>query len=458
MIKYVIFFTGLFLLVPAGTLMATYSRRIREVVFGLLVFTTAFTDWVDINFVERWWYAGSTRGIEVSITDLLTLILLLSTLFTMRRENARLFWPASFGLMLLYFGYGCLSVMASDPKLFGLFELTKLFRGLVVFLAVVWYVRTERDAYVLIFGLSATLIVNGLFAVWQRYSGHVYRVNGTFPHENILGDYCILVGMVVLAVSLHATINPSIRIICAVAWVSAAVATILTIGRMPSALFLVSSVGVLITAHGFKIDLRRILLFLTLGVVMFGIFYRGFDRLEQRQIAVSSRNDYVGQGLRSAHLTIGRDMAQDHWFGVGLNNWGWYFHEYAYEFGSAFRESSPYESTADPGDGHATQGHMLYALVLGELGYPGLLIFIALICQCLYLSTYSHFDKEANLMSRVSAGCFFGFLAEFVANGTEISFRNQQIFIIFNILIGFVVAARHLRFLDANHGKITHIR
>ena len=122
---------------------------------------TIFTNWCDITFIERWWYAGSTRGVEIAITDLLALVLFFSAFLTMHRKGARLFWPASLWLMLVYLGYGCLSVALSDPKLFGFFELTKLMRGLVIFLAISWYVRTNRDARILAIALSAALICEG---------------------------------------------------------------------------------------------------------------------------------------------------------------------------------------------------------------------------------------------------------------------------------------------------------
>ncbi len=444
--KYIVFLIGLTLLVPLGSLAAAYSRRIREIVFGCLVFATAFADWYDINFVDRWWYAGSTRGIEVSSVDLLTLILLLSSLATMRREGGRPFWPAGLGPMLAYFGFGCVSVLLSDPRLFGLFELTKLVRGMIVFLTVAWYVRTNRDAYVLVIALGGALFVNGMLAVWQRYSGTMYRVQGTFPHENILGDYCVLVGPIVLAVSLSA-LSPSIRAYCAAATLSAAVATVLTISRMPSALFLASAVLVLATAYGFRITPRRIALVLLLGVMLIGIFYRGLDGLSERQQASMDADDSLGDG-RSGHYAIGWKMALDHPLGVGLNNWGWYFHEYARWAG--VEDVGPYASTAAPGDGHATQGHTLYGMTLGELGWPGLAILIVFFARCLHIGAGFFFVREWDIWSRIGVGCFFGFLAEFLANGTEITFRNQQIFIIFNVLLGFLVAARRMSATRAN--------
>ena len=438
--KYVIFLIGIIFLVPLGSIAAVYSRRIREFVFGCLVFATAFSNWYDINFVDRWWYAGSTRGIEISIVDLLTLILLLSSLATMRREGGRPFWPAGLGPMLAYFAVGCLSVLIFEPRLFGLFELTKLIRGVIVFLTVAWYVRTDRDAYALVIALGGALLCNGAYAVWQRYSGTMYRVQGTFPHENILGDYCVLAGPIVLAVGLSA-LHPVIRAYCIAASVSAAVATVLTISRMPSALFLASSVFVLGTAYGFRPNVRKVAMVLVLAILLLGIFYRGFDGLSERQQASAEAADSGGEG-RSGHYRVGWKMALDHPFGVGLNNWGWYFHEYSRWAGAD--NARRYESTSAPGDGQATQGHTLYGLTLGELGWLGLFVLLLYFARCLHISGRFFFMRNRDIWSRIGVGCFVGFLAEFIANGTEITFRNQQIFIIFNILLGFLVAAQRM--------------
>ena len=325
--KYVIFFSGLLLVVPAVSILAAYSRRIRELVFGLLVFSTAFTNWYDINFVQRWWYAGSTRGIEVSFVDFLALILLLSTLATMRREGARLFWPASLGLMLVYFGYGCLSVATSEPKLFGFFELTKLTRGLLVFLAVVWHVRTKRDAFILIFALGAVLTFEGGLAVWQRYIGGVFRVQGTFSHPNALGAYCVLTAPVLLSAALF-PLRPAKRIFFAAAWSSAAVATILSIARMPAAVFLAGSAGVVVTSLGLRLDPRRLTIALGLCILASALFYRGADKfLARQEEATRAPEDSSGDVLRLRHYAMGFEMAKNHPFGVGLNNWGWYANE-----------------------------------------------------------------------------------------------------------------------------------
>src|SRR5712671_1173301 len=92
---------------------------------------------------SREFYRGTTRGFEFSLVDILS-ISLLASLLLVPRGRSRGYWPASLGLMLLFFCYACFNVGIADPKLFGLFELSKMLRGLTIFLAVAFYVRGER--------------------------------------------------------------------------------------------------------------------------------------------------------------------------------------------------------------------------------------------------------------------------------------------------------------------------
>jgi len=54
-------------------------------------------DWLDINFLSRELYRGSTRGIEITYVDLLVLSLLLAIFISARRENFRFYWPEGLG-------------------------------------------------------------------------------------------------------------------------------------------------------------------------------------------------------------------------------------------------------------------------------------------------------------------------------------------------------------------------
>ena len=128
-----------------GTLLTTVWKRSRDFFFFGMILLAPMTEDFDVNFVSRDFYRGTTRGIDFSLVDILSISLLLSALLIPRKGQSRGFWPASFGFLLLYFAYACFNVAISDPRLFGIFELSKMIRGIIIFLAVAFYVRSERE-------------------------------------------------------------------------------------------------------------------------------------------------------------------------------------------------------------------------------------------------------------------------------------------------------------------------
>ena len=141
----------------AGIAATCLSRRLRDLFFFLLVVLTPMTQGLDVNFLSREWYRGTTRGFEFSLMDILSLSILFSSLLRPHRGQSRWYWPASLGWMLLFFFYACFSVAISDPKLFGLFELTKMLRGIIVFLAAALFIRTNRELGLLAVALGCAL-------------------------------------------------------------------------------------------------------------------------------------------------------------------------------------------------------------------------------------------------------------------------------------------------------------
>ena len=50
-----------------GILLTSLSYRIRDIFFFLMVTLSAVTEFIDVNFVSREWYRGTTCGYEVSL-------------------------------------------------------------------------------------------------------------------------------------------------------------------------------------------------------------------------------------------------------------------------------------------------------------------------------------------------------------------------------------------------------
>jgi len=435
--KYIVFMGGLFVLVPVGIFVTSYSRRMREIVFVSLIVCTSFIDRIDINFLDRWWYRGTTRGIEISFVDFFVLMLICSTVASTYRERSRLYWPASLGLMLLFLAYCSFGVAISEARLFGMFELSKMLRGLLAFLAVAFYVRSERDLYVFILAFSAVLVCQGCLALMQRYFMGMMRVRGSFIHPSALSNYCCLLAPLLLSVSLG-RIRPIIQWFCALAWALACVATILSITRMAIVAFMIASGGVLCSALGTHLNTRKMALVLVCGVVGAGLVIRGYDKMVARHIAMTAAEEAGDASAgRKVYYLEALDMPRGKPLGVGLNNWSWWL---------SAEKGHPYDSTEERGYGQReVMAHSAFALTMGELGWPGFFIFLALWLQWLLLSGRFLFVRTLDLTSSSLRGCFFAIVAAFLSALTEHNFRGQLFFIVFNIMLGFMVSVRRIR-------------
>src|SRR2546421_412946 len=102
------------LAIIGGTVTLSLSQRFRDLAFFIMVSCAVISDRLDINFLSRQWYRGTTRGIEFSFIDVLAISLVLSIVirdfFLPRPPKKAFFWPASLAFMLLFLGYECFSV------------------------------------------------------------------------------------------------------------------------------------------------------------------------------------------------------------------------------------------------------------------------------------------------------------------------------------------------------------
>jgi len=452
-VKDLIFLVGFLASVPIGTLLASLSRRLRDLVFLVLLAGTTKPGLLDINFFSREWYRGTTRGIEVSYLDLLVLILLFSTLLDGQRRPHRFFWPASLGLMLLYFLYSGLSLLGADPQLFGLFEWTKILRGILVFITVAYYVQGERELKLLLFAFCAAMGYEALVSLQQRYLLHGYRIAGSFDHANTLSMYCCILMPLFVAAALS-NLSLSLRALFGACALMATACTILSISRMGFATLMLVAVLTFMACFEFRFNQTNMIMLVVVSVAIAGMTYKAWDSLSSRYSERSLEEEYgedsEGRGI---YLRLAGLISRDHFFGVGLNNWSyWVTQEYAAEIGLVYR---PYIGTDDVPDqtipeGSRTNGaqaapaHNLFVLTLGELGWPGLIIFSCLWLRWLWMGAVFLVKRKTALVSRFCTGAFFAILAGVLQSMTEWAYRQTALFFLLNIIAG-ALAAMYVR-------------
>lgn len=429
-----------------GMILASLSKRIRDFFFVLLVFLAPVIERVDVNFVSREWYRGTSRGFEVSVLDILSFSLLASSLLAPRRGESRGYWPASLGLLVLFFFYCCFNVAISDPRLYGYFELFKLVRGMVLFLAVAFYLRSERELQLLIFALCACVCYQGLLAFKQRYWDGVHRVFGTVDDSNSLSVFfCTTAPLFVAAI--NSRIPRALKVICAGTLMLAAVAEILTISRAGVIIIAAVLLGVTVATISFRVTARKIVIGLFIILAVAGVTAKSWNTLKTRFAESNLKQEYENKRNlgRGYYIRIAEAMVNDQWLGVGLNNWSyWASNKYGPRLGYRFvpypgtdKEPSyvvPPDSNVDMAQ--AAPAHSLGALTLGELGFPGFALMTLIWLRWFQMAGSFLWKRTPDPMRRFGVGIFFSLCGIFLQSLTEWVFRHSPIYYVTHILLG----------------------
>jgi len=445
--------------VPAAilgaSLMACVSRRVRDVFLVLLVFLSPMIERVDVNFVSREWYRGTSRGFEFSILDILSISLLVSAVLFPRRGESRGFWPASLALMVLFFLYACANVAACEPKLFGLFELFKMVRGIILVLAVAFYVRGERELRLLIFALAVLVCFEGLLALKQRYLDGINRVPGTIDDSNSLSVFFCMTAPVLVA-AVNSRVPALLKVLCAAGIALACVGEILTISRAGVVILASMLAGAAVCTASYRVTPRKIAICCVVALAAAGVIGKSWKTLGERFQQSTLDQEYgnhhnLGRGY---YLRVASAIVDDHWFGIGLNNWSYRVsNEYGPKLGYRF---VPYRGTdKEPSDvipsgsnvdeAQAAPAHCLAALTAGELGIAGLLLLALLWLHWFQMAASFLWNRTPNPLRRLGVGILFGFGGIFLQSLTEWVFRQSPIYYVFHVLLGTLASLYYLK-------------
>jgi hypothetical protein len=446
--------------VPAAifgaAVLACLSKRIRDFYFVLLIVLLPRIEHLDVNFVSREWYRGTSRGFEVSLLDPLIIGLLVGSLVAPRRGEARAYWPASFGLVLFFFLYACFNVAIADPQLFGFFELWKWLRCVLLILAVALYLRGERQVRLLILALALLIYDQGFLAIRQRYMEGLHRVPGAFVSSNSLSVLLCLVTPMMVAAA-NSRIPTALKLLCAGAIPLACVAEVLTISRAGSIILPLMLLGATLATMSYRITTRKIVIGLLVVAGAAGITAKGWHSLTSRFEESSLKDEYgntrnLGRGY---YLRVARLIAVNEFFGVGLNNWSyWVSGKYSHMLGYGF---VPYKGTDKmpsqiipphaivDDEAQAAPAHNLSALTLGELGIPGLAIFLALWLRWFQMGASFFRPRVSDPMRRMAVGIFFSLGGGFLHAWTEWALRQYAMYFMVHVLAGALAGLCYLR-------------
>ena len=446
----------LFLAIPTGILAAAFSQRARDAAFFMMVAGTVITDRLDVNLFSHYWYRGTSRGLEFSFVDLLAISVFAGSFLMPRPGKSRFYWPASFGLMLVFFLYAGCSVMLSEPKVYGVFELSKMVRGFFFFLAAALYVRSPREVGILVLALCCAACFEGVLALKQRLIRGMDRVAGSLDHENSLSMYMCLVAPIFVAAA-TSSLPKLLRVFSIVAIGAAALCSVLTISRAGVPIFALVMLGTTAFCVSWRVTPKKLFATALVVLCVAGLSFKTWDSLKGRYAEATFKDEYLDdqQEGRGYYLRLAKVIAEDKFFGVGLNNWSfWVSKKYGAMVGRPYDDYGDLHSKK-PDDQTienlvwAAPAHNLAALTVGELGVPGLILFALLWVRWFQMGLRFLFKRTPDAMHRLGVGLFFCLCGIFLHSLTEWTFRQTHIFLTFNILAGTLAslcyAKRHAR-------------
>lgn len=418
------------------------SKRFRDIAFFLIVILTAVTERVDINFLSHYWYRGTTRGIEISLVDVLACSLLVSTLISKKKDNSVVYWPGSLAGMLLLLLYCSISVLTATPKIYGVFELSKLVRGIIIFLAAAFYLQNEKDYRKLATSASLVLIIEALFACKQRLLGGMYRVTGTLDHANSLSMYICMMTPFVIAT--EALLKSRIeRLIRSLGILSGLICIFLTISRAGLPIFAMVCLASWIFTASKKITIPRLISGALAFVFVCIMLVKSWDSIRSRYGEATLGEEYGEENIegRGFYLRLSKSIIQEHPLGIGLNNWSyWVSKKYGNQLGGNFEDYDDLGQEPDKDElnsfRYAAPAHNLAALMLGEIGIPGFLVFGCLWLRWLSMPVKFFFKWRTHHFRYLALGIFFGFIGVALQSLTEWVFRQTTIFLMFHIFVG----------------------
>jgi hypothetical protein len=437
--------------IPALAALFCFWRPSRKIGFFALVFFSVYNNHLSLNLVSREWYRGSSRGFEISCLDILAAGLLCAMFLRPARGSRKWYWPAGFLPMALYFFVCVCSALFSNPKLFAMFEVLKVFRGTLIFVTAAMFIQSERELRVLVWAVACIVCWEGFLALKMRYLGHDYRVQATFDHPNSLSMFMVLSAPILYA-SAVSNWSAMLRLASFIGVGLACAAVILTVSR--SGVFTIGTVIMLtvIACFSFRLNPQNIFITITvLAALAFGVAF-SWKTLSQR--FTSMEDEYTDKGgamNRGSYLKLAGLIRHDHFFGIGLNNWSYAVSEtygpmiglpYKAYYGTDEEPDQTVDSDmVDPtgtslDDAQAPPAHNLGALTLGEIGVPGLVVFGFVWLRWLQMGAVFLLRRPPDPLRRIGLGIFFGTMAVAFQSWTEWEYRQTPIMFYFHLMLG----------------------
>ncbi len=428
LLKTLIFLIVFLGVIPSGAIIAKSNPLIRMICFCLMVYFTSWSWLIHIAPIPDW--TGTARGIALSMSDILSMIVLFSMMLD--RNCKVTFKPPGTFFYMLYFLFAVISVHNAVHVLQWGFEIAKMIWMYFFFVSAYNYLKNTRDLWVLVYTVCATLGILFGYGVLQKYFLGIYQVMSTLPHQNSLSLYVSLFGALLLGVLLNEKTSSfqTALLCCGLLWSTLLIFFTFSRGGLLAYFWGLAVVGSLSVVMS-RMTTKKIVLAVAGILVVTGMASYALPRIINR-----FRNAPVASKVTRVNLNrASTRIANDFIFGIGANNYCEYsgpFREYAreqWENTKIWEDSSPYGGIVES----------VYLLVAAEFGWGGLAALLMWFLFYLYLGFRLCFYLRGKICVGIAIGCTGGMIANYTQSLIEWSLKQYANF--YELMLIFAVVA-----------------
>jgi O-antigen ligase len=420
-LKQLIFVAMTLAAIPTAAWFGVRYEWAEKLLVAATFFSTCYL--IDINFVSMEMYRGDARGFEFGTTDWMVIALAIVMLVSprWRKRRPKLLPPNGVPMMAYLLLAFCTLFVAAVP-LYAAFGLAKIVRAMLVYWVAFNYLRSVRDLRFLILILAAIVSFEFLLVLLQR-AGGTYRAFGSMPHSNTLALYINVINMIFLSFVLNDRAAGWRR---AVYWAALVMGSLIVLATFSRGALVVMVLGyglvVALSMRG-RFRLPKLRTVALMGVLALALIVKVAPSVIQRfEMAPVNAKLSRLQANEAA-----RAMANSGWLGIGLNNYSYQINETAFAY--------YIESDIDRGI-----VHNIYLLHAAEMGWPGLMLFLLMIGNFLWMAVRLVLRRSDDVVRWLAVGLLAGMLTLWLQSLLEWAFRQTYLTIQFFMLAGFLAA------------------
>lgn len=430
-LKYYVFFAVLLIGVPTSYYLSLKFAFVEKTVFFLMVFFTVQMQ--DINFVSRETFRLTSKGFEVGMVDIATIVILLIVLN--RKKQFPIHLPPGSYIYFVYFALSVLSIINSNVVIFSFFELWKMIRMFVYFFVIYNYINNYKQFNDLMRGIAIIIIYIFYQVMQQKYLQGKFQTAGPFPHQNSLVMYSIILGSLVFAYLLN---KKNVKFVKFLVWLILlgmnSVVVISTLSRAGMVLYAASISIILYLSFASGFSVKKIGVMFLLLILSTAVLFRAWDSITERFKTAPEESANVRKELAVAALK----MVKDKPLGIGLNNFG-------IKINPPWQYSNHIEMhNADDPDEKNGLVETIYLMIAAECGWHTLFVFLCFLMYFFVLNIQNYFRYRNTDYQFFSIAMIGGLLAIYIESSLEWVLKQTNNFYQLMLVFALIAVLRKL--------------